>query len=274
MLLGLGLTLALSSPAAQQKPIPQLSQPAAGARASTPGRPAAPPVKTERRVPFKAGETLQYDVSWSQFLTAGTATLKVQDKRSSSGSTAYYIYAEGRPTPLVSRLYSIYYKADTLLDVYTLLPQRAAVYSDENGKRRTKVTRFDHARRRADYDVQTSTLVSKPLTLPQGTLDLLSVLFVIRAAPLLEGGRITAPVTDSGELYTVRAAVGAKAAVRTPAGTFSAWPITLLITDSDGSQVDNSIVIWISDDARRLPVRVEAGLPVGEFVLLLRSAAL
>jgi hypothetical protein len=38
--------------------------------------------------------------------------------------------------------------------------------------------------------------------------------------------------------------------------------------------VDNSIVIWISDDARRLPVRVEAGLPVGEFVLLLRSAAL
>jgi hypothetical protein len=99
------------------------------------------------------------------------------------------------------------------------------------------------------------------------------VLFVIRAAPLLEGGRITAPVTDSGELYTVRAAVGAKAAVRTPAGTFSAWPITLLITDSDGSQVDNSIVIWISDDARRLPVKVEAGLPVGEFVLILTRAA-
>ena len=30
--------------------------------------------RIERPVPFKVGETLTYDVSWSSYITAGTAT--------------------------------------------------------------------------------------------------------------------------------------------------------------------------------------------------------
>jgi hypothetical protein len=266
---GLGLVLALSSVTARPRWLPL--PPRASADAKPPAT-AAPPAHSERPVPFKVGETLEYDVSWSSILVAGTATLKVQDKRSSYGSTAYYIYAEGRPTPLVARLYSLYYKADTLIDVYTLLPQRAAQYSNENGKQRMKVTLFDQARRTADYEVQTATLVKKRLTLSQGTHDLVSLLCVLRASPLLEGGRVTVPVTDSGELYTVRVVIGARAAIRTPAGTFNAWRLVPLATDIEGQQVDNNIVIWMSDDARRLPVKLEAELPVGQFVLTLTRA--
>ncbi|MEO6236637.1 MAG: hypothetical protein ABIQ52_06525, partial [Vicinamibacterales bacterium] len=38
-------------------------------------RPGAP--RRELAVPFAAGETLTYDVSWSSSLTAGTATIRV-----------------------------------------------------------------------------------------------------------------------------------------------------------------------------------------------------
>src|SRR6266567_3560666 len=86
-------------------------------------RPAAPS-RSERAVPFHVGETLTYDVSWSSYLTAGTATATVKEKKPSLNSTAYYIVAEGRPTPLVSKLYSLYYKLDTLVDSYSLLSQR------------------------------------------------------------------------------------------------------------------------------------------------------
>ena len=33
------------------------------------------------RVPFQVGETLTYDISWSNFLTAGRATLRVTDRK-------------------------------------------------------------------------------------------------------------------------------------------------------------------------------------------------
>src|ERR1700674_2215695 len=69
----------------------------------------------EMLVPFKVGEALTYEVSWSSYLTAGTVTLTVQDKHPSYASVAYYVVAEARPTPLMSRLYTLYYKADALI---------------------------------------------------------------------------------------------------------------------------------------------------------------
>ena len=109
--------------------------------------------RVERPVPFKIGETLTYDVSWSSFITAGTAAATIKEKKASFNSTAYYIVAEGRPTPIVAKLYSFYYKLDTLLDSYTLLPQRGSVYSEEGSRHRFKVTRFDHAAHKALFDI-------------------------------------------------------------------------------------------------------------------------
>lgn len=77
---------------------------------------AQPNNPTERRVPFAADEQLSYDVSWSSCLTAGSATLTVREKKPSSGSTAYYIVGEARPNRLLSTLYTLYYKADVLLE--------------------------------------------------------------------------------------------------------------------------------------------------------------
>ena len=45
---------------------------------------------SEVRVPFRAGELLTYDVSYSTYVTAGTVTMHVQAKRPSYNSVAYY----------------------------------------------------------------------------------------------------------------------------------------------------------------------------------------
>ncbi|MBE3134105.1 MAG: DUF3108 domain-containing protein [Acidobacteria bacterium] len=222
-------------------------------------------------MPFRVGETLEYDVSWSTYLTAGTATLKVQQKKPSFGSTAYYIFAEGRPTPLVSKLYSLYYKADTLLDVFTLLPQRGSVYSEENGHRRMKITRFDQAARKAEYEIQTATVVKTGFALAPYTQDVLSAIYVLRAIPLREGGRLSMPVADNGAAYSIRVTVGAREPVRTGIGTVPAWKIVPVITDGQGRQIGRGLAVWISDDVRRLPVKLEAEIAVGRFVLVLRE---
>src|SRR5215210_7455147 len=106
---------------------------------SSPSGAAAPPA--ERPVPFRVGEMLEYDVGWSSYLTAGTATLSIREKKPSYGSVAYYAVAEGRATGLVAALYHVYYKADTLLDVYSLLPQRGSIYGEEGRRRRMRATR-------------------------------------------------------------------------------------------------------------------------------------
>lgn len=247
-----------------------------GKPAATPGpapaRPAAAaPKRAPQAVPFSPGETLTYDVSWSSYLTAGAATLAVKEKKPSYGSDAYYIVAEGRPTPLLSKLYDLYYKADTLLDVYSLLPQRASIYSEEGKRHRTKVTMFDQAAKKAQYEVQTRTVVKKELAIPAYSQDGLAALYVLRAIALKQGDKFSMPICDAGETYKVQIIIGGVETVKTGIGDVRAWKITpVLPAGSAGGS--KRLSLWLSDDARRLPVRMQAQLAVGSFDLTLKSS--
>jgi hypothetical protein len=249
----------------------QRGKPAAPSSRGVPESAAAAPKRTPQSVPFSPGETLTYDVSWSSYLTAGAATLSVKDKKPSYGSDGYYIVAEGRPTPLLSKLYDLYYKADTLLDIYSLLPHRASIYSDEGKQHRLKVTTFDHAAKKAQYEVQTRTLVKKELAIPAYSQDGLSALYVLRAISLKPGDKFTMPICDAGEAYTVQITVGGVETVKTGIGDVRAWKITpvLPVGNQGGAK---RLSLWLSDDSRRLPVRMQAQLAVGSFDLTLKSS--
>lgn len=243
-----------------KKPAPKAPAPAAA--------PAAP--KKEMAVPFKRGETLVYDVGWSSFVTAGSATLTVVDKKASFGSTAYYIVAEGRPTPLVAKMYTLYYKADTLVDAFTLLPQRGSLYSEEGKRKRMKTTVFNQAAKKASYEIETRTVVKKELAIPGFTQDALSAIYVLRSIPFKPGEKFNMPVSDNGNIYRVQMQVGAVEPVKTPMGTINALKIVPLITGPDKDS-PRGLALWISDDARRLPVKMEAQLLVGKFTITLRQ---
>ena len=103
----------------------------------------APSAQRDQPVPFKVGETLTFDVSWTTFLSAGTATMSVLERRpGAAGRNAYYLVAEGKPSAMLGKLYSLYYKAESMLDTRTLLPSLATIYSDEGGRKRYKTTTF------------------------------------------------------------------------------------------------------------------------------------
>jgi hypothetical protein len=206
----------------------------------------------ERPVPFKVGETLIYDVSWSSYVAAGTAVAAVKEKRPSLNAPVYSIVTEGRPTPLVSKLYHLYYKMDTLLDSSTLLPQRASTYSEEGRRHRLRTTEFDH-------------------TENKGRQDPLSAIYVLRARVLKAGERVRMAVTNADTQYTVWFEVGATERLRTPIGDIDAWQVKTSIVDTKGEPAANNAAIWLSTDARRLPVRMRADLPLGTFTLTLRD---
>lgn len=228
--------------------------------------------RTDATVPFAIGETLTYDVSWSSFVVAGTATARIAEKRPSFNSTAYAIVVEGRPVPLVAKLYNLYYKMETLLDSVTLLSQQGTLYSEEGSKRTTGTSRFDRGARRVFYERQQETTQKADFAVPADAQDGLAVLYALRGRSFRAGERFTVAVADSGALYTIQVAVEALQPVKVPAGQFNAWNMKVGITDAQNQPVWRNNEVWISNDARRLPVKMQAELPVGHFVLTLRDA--
>jgi len=240
--------------------------------ASRPARPPAVP-RVEAAVPFAVGETLTYDVGWSNYLVAGSATTRVVEKRPSTNSTAYYILAEGRPIPLVERFYSVYYKMDSLLDSFSALSQRSSLYTKEGAATRSATTVFNRQTRRASFEWRTGTQTMKDeLAIPANVQDGLATLYALRGHAFRAGETISVPVTDDGMLYTVNFDVGAPEPIKVPLGAVTAWNLRVTILDGTKQAVGNNVRAWISTDARRLPVRLQADLPVGNFALALRSA--
>jgi len=244
----------------------------ASALAGAPRRAPHVSMHADRAVPFAVGETLTYDVSWSSYLSAGTAVTTVEDKRSSGGSSAYAIAAEGRTASLLQHLYTLSYKLDTLLDSVSLLPQRASTETQEGSRHRVRTTIFDRRAGKAHYEIKTTTVVKEDIVIAPQTQDALSAIYALRAAPLRTGARMTMPVTDGGTIYTARFDVGAPERVRVPAGDMSAWKIAVQIADANGAPVGRQVAIWIADDAKRWPVKLQAELAVGNFTLALREA--
>ena len=234
--------------------------------------PAQSPPRAERAVPFRIGETLTYDVSWSTYLVAGTAVTTVKEKKASFDSTAYYVVAEARPVPLLAKLYSLYYKLDTLIDAFTLLPQRGTVYTEEGKRHHFKTTRFDRNARKANFEYQSGTTVKSDFPIAASTQDALSALYVLRALPLKTGLHVTMPVTDDGVNYKLTIDVAAVERVKTPIGEIPAWKVLPVVADDKGQVVGKNLAVWIADDATKYPLKIQADLAVGSFVLLLRSA--
>jgi hypothetical protein len=253
---GLGAQARRTAPAPAKKPAP--------------AKPAAP--AAEMKVPFRAGETLTYNVGWSTYFTAGTATVRVQERRPlSGGRAAYILVAEGKPGSILSKLYDLYYKAETQLDTRTLLPLTASVFSKEGSRTRVKTTHFKGAGKTADYSLQTTNLTKRTLAVQPYTQDALAAIYVLRALPFKQGDSMAMPVTSGGDVYRARINYGGVESVSTDAGAFQAWKVSVNAIDQDGKPAARSMHIWFSNDARRLPVKIEAGLPVGSFTLTLAN---
>ena len=161
---------------------------------------------------------------------------------------------------------------DTLLDSYTLLPQRGSVYTEEGRRHRFRTTTFDRKANKILFEHQTTTIVKTSFTTSPVTQDALSALYALRAAPLKAGDRMTMPVSDDGVNYKGQFEIGAVERVTTGIGELSATRIKLMVFDDKNQAVGRNLAIWISDDARRLPVKLQAELTVGSFNLTLRDA--
>jgi hypothetical protein len=232
-----------------------------------------PPAKprVEAAVPFKVGEVLTYEVSWSSFITAGTATATVREKRQSGSSTIYEMVAEGRPVPLVARLFPLYYRMNSELDSYTLLSRHGSLYAEERSDRRTFTTEFDRTRNRVRFELKTETTTTTDYDVPPGAQDGIAVFYLLRARGVRAGERFSVPIADSGTLFNAQFDVGALEEIRVPFGRMPAWNVRLTLTDASGQLFWKRTEFWMSNDNRRLPIKMQAELPIGHFVLALKD---
>jgi hypothetical protein len=214
-------------------------------------------VKSERGTPLKfvptVGERLNYDVSWADFITAGELTLETKERRSVDGVEAFHVSAQAQSVGLVSaialKVNDVY---ESFLNAATLVPFRAEKTIRHGKKQEQGSIRLDQQKRTAQLGD------GRTIEIPPDTYDIAGLLFAIRGMDLTIGRARQFNILEEGKLYKISVVPEAKEKVTTRAGSFET--VRVATKNQSGGRDSNlyNLKMYLTTDARRLPVMITA----------------
>jgi hypothetical protein len=212
---------------------------------------------TFAKLPFAQGETLSYNVDWNNYVAAARLELAFPKRGQFFGKEGLQITANVKTVGIVRALLaSVDSRSESYLDPKTLLAYRTERSNDVNGKATTQLVTFDRAK-------NTATSGDRSLAIGAETGDALGLLYRLRAMRLVEGAQLSLDGVEGSKRLEVKASVGGRETVTTPAGQFEALRVACVPVENGEPNEMSRFDIWFSTDPERVPVQIEAQTKVG-----------
>lgn len=201
-----------------------------------------------------------------RLLPAGTASLSWGRLGSET-----QVRFEAEANSIISLIYPVDDHMQTLYDGAHWCTTSANNRTHEGRRKRETQIRYDAAAHqltlRETDEAQTPPQTKEEVKpIPGCVLDILGALDYVRAQALRVGDVYTFPVNEGGGTATVKLSVDLRETVHTPAGSFSAVRTQPTLTGGPVLQHKGKLWVWFSDDARHLPVQIEATVSWGTIV--------
>jgi uncharacterized protein DUF3108 len=213
--------------------------------------------------PFGPGEVLSMDLGLLGAVRVGEVKFSVE--RPMSGGTVLPLAGRARNTARFGPLQRLVAVGLSWVDARTLRPERYREEADEDGRRRTSDTRLAPPGPQVTMELVDGDRTGRAVFERQGeALDALSALYYVRAARLAPGARFCFDMVGNGKYWRVEGKVAAAPEpVEVPAGRFQALRLEATARRADGQGQARPIWVWLTTDARRLPVAAVSEVDLG-----------
>ncbi len=203
--------------------------------------------------PYKVGERLTYNVSFSNFPSAAHVEIQVVSRGVYFGRDAFQLHAHVETTGVINvALFSINNDYTTYVDAASGFPFRVQqVVRDA-----TKPADTFH-----DFNQPAGTIARSKQRAIVGTYDLLAAFYRARALPLTDGSPYTFLVRTEAAEYTAELKVVGRESVRTNVGSFNS--IVAQIRVGNNSPIKD-LKIYFTDDELHVPVLISARVSTGD----------
>jgi hypothetical protein len=221
-----------------------------------------------------ANETLKYTIEW-RLITAGKAQLD-WNANSLGGRRGWRTRLHLESTGLVSKLFKVSDTYSSLLRS-DLCAVSSHIDAQEGRRHRETHIRFDAEAGKATYVerdmVRNAPVANHEIPIAECVHDMVGGLFKLRTMHLEPGQSAQVPMSDGKKSVMARVEAQQREEIRTPAGTFQTIRYEAFLFKDVLYRRDANLYVWLTDDARRLPVqiRVRMHLTVGTITLLLEK---
>src|SRR5271166_1820223 len=212
-------------------------------------------------------QTLRYEAEY-RFWTAGVASLRVERNGSQE-----HLSATADSSGVVALLFRVQDRFNSYFDAQTLCSARVTKHTEEGSHWRETTITFDYSRGKSvleEKNLKTGQSKRVENDIPGCVTDVVSGVLYVASLPLQPDATYSFPLSDGGKTVTIQAHVEGKEQIKTPAGTFQTIRVG---PQGDYSALKNRgrVLIWYSDDARHLPIQMQARMLWGTLTVYLTS---
>ena len=263
-------TLHRGAPTAETYPTAVLNTSPSAAIPETPGHEkpgtGAPPAESAKvHVPaleagliLRPGETLEYAANVTKIdSTVATLKILVRDKRDLAGRNVWHLQAFAHTENPYRMIFELDDRFDSYSDPVDLSSHQYEMHLSERGQKVDSVERLYSSPK----DFAPAGMIAARV-LPE-TRDPLGFLHYLRNVDWNKTPEVRSPVYDGHKLYDVRAVLKSKSQpASVPAGDFNTTKIEIHVFDNGTEMKDAHFFLYLANDSLRIPVLVEAVLPV------------
>jgi hypothetical protein len=216
------------------------------------------------REPFRSGESLRFSVQYG-IIKAGSAYLEVPEVRDWNGHPSYSLVARAESNSFFSRFYKVRNRIESVWDRDGLFSWRYAENRREGKYRTQSEIVFDYARSEAHYGD------GRVFPIPPHVQDALSAFYYTRFQALPLGGSIVFDYHASKKSQPLEVKVLGRERIETPAGKFNCVAIEPILKAGGIFKNKGRLVIWLTDDERRMPVLMKSSVQIGSISVVLQE---
>ncbi len=208
---------------------------------------------------FGFGEKLEYKVGY-KFITAGTGYFHIQPQPvQRNGRDCYDVRFQVRSLPSLDWLYKVQDEYGTVLDVAGIFPWEFRQKVREGGYKRDFKAVFDQVNNKAYAK-------NRVYNVPDYVHDIVSAFFYVRTQNLsaMKPGTVFYLKNFFDDTtYSLGVKIRQKETVTVEAGKFRCICIEPLVVQGGLFKSEGKILIWVTDDERKIPVKVATKILIG-----------
>ena len=210
-------------------------------------------------------EKLTYDLSWMG-IPVGTAMQEITEEGNSRR-----IVSLARSNDWLSAFYPIEDRTESRLKKEGPFPGASCYFRmlfKEGSRTRDRELVFDQDRHIARYRDRLGT-ERRQIPIVANTYDIYASFYYVRFQPLEVGKSLYVHVVDGKDLEQVEVRVLRRETVRVPVGEFRTILVQPMVKSEGVFEGKGGALIWLTDDPRRIPVKVETKVRVGSVTAVL-----
>jgi len=231
-------------------------------------------------LPYRDGEKLVYEGKISKIIQGiDIADLTFGVKKASDGNFLVSTDAKSKGTLLKLFRFSFLQQYESTIDGKNLRILKTVKQDVQKDRIRNSEAVFDYEAKKVTF---TEVDPKEPMKAPRkiasdlkgDTQDLVSGLYLLRSLPLAVGKVFEITVSDSGLIYQVPVRVTAREVQKTVIGRVTCFRVEPEVFGNNRLiEQKGKMIIWITDDDRRIPVRSRINTEIGRVEVKLKSVS-